>query len=285
MIIKCFSIYVITSIFLFSQDKGQSLYDNKKFQEAIEHYETFLNENSKLDLAKFGIGSSAYHLGEKEAAINIFKDISSSADSSLKSKAFYNIATLMNERNKLDESLAYLKKSIELDPNNEDAKINFELIKRMINQNNQQPKSNNGDKGRKQSDSNDGGNKNDKKEQKNTQSNGKSNDNATDDSRDQNDKESAQEDNNDNIDSEKDKQDENNSEELGNNQKGSLENNNNQIDESKLGKNSETNNSAFDKTDKQIQAEAILEALKDKDKINQRRKISGKRSLKLLKDW
>ena len=39
------------------------------------------------------------------------------------------------------------------------------------------------------------------------------------------------------------------------------------------------------KTDKQIQAEAILNALKDQEKINQKRQISKSKSKKLEKDW
>ena len=39
------------------------------------------------------------------------------------------------------------------------------------------------------------------------------------------------------------------------------------------------------KTDQQIQAEAILNALKDQEKINQKRQIKTARSRKMEKDW
>ena len=39
------------------------------------------------------------------------------------------------------------------------------------------------------------------------------------------------------------------------------------------------------KTDKQMQAEAILNALKDQEKINQKRQIAKSKSQKLEKDW
>ena len=39
------------------------------------------------------------------------------------------------------------------------------------------------------------------------------------------------------------------------------------------------------KTDKQLQAEAILNALKDQEKINQKRQIAKVKSRKLEKDW
>ncbi len=40
-----------------------------------------------------------------------------------------------------------------------------------------------------------------------------------------------------------------------------------------------------EKTDKQMQAEAILNALKDQEKINQKRQIAKSKSRKLEKDW
>ena len=38
-------------------------------------------------------------------------------------------------------------------------------------------------------------------------------------------------------------------------------------------------------TDRQIQAQAILDALKDQEKINQKQKIAKSKSHKLEKDW
>ena len=40
-----------------------------------------------------------------------------------------------------------------------------------------------------------------------------------------------------------------------------------------------------EKTDKQIQAEAILNALKDQEKINQKRQIAKTKFQKMEKDW
>ena len=267
---KYLPLYMLLSFFLFAQDKGQSLYNDKNFEEAIRYYESILDKKSDFDAAKFGIGASAYQLGEKETAISIFNDISSYADSSLKSKALYNIATLMNEKNKLKESLTYLRKSIELDPQNENAKINYELLKRMIEQKNQSSNSNEdsgNDEKSDQSNRDEGQDENSGGGKKSDQSNrdeGQDENSGNSEKDDQNNKELAQK--------------RNDSENKG---KEGRANQNNE-----LGKKSDKNkNPNFDKTDKQLQAEAILEALKDNEKINQRRKISGKKSLKLSKDW
>ena len=286
---KYLPLYMLLSFFLFAQDKGQSLYNDKNFEEAIRYYESILDKKSDFDAAKFGIGASAYQLGEKETAISIFNDISSYADSSLKSKALYNIATLMNEKNKLKESLTYLRKSIELDPQNENAKINYELLKRMIEQKNQSSNSNEdsgNDEKSDQSNRDEGQDENSGNDEKSDQSNrdeGQDENSGGGKKSDQSNRDEGQDENSGN--SEKDDQ---NNKELAQKRNDSenkgKEGRANQNNE--LGKKSDKNkNPNFDKTDKQLQAEAILEALKDNEKINQRRKISGKKSLKLSKDW
>lgn len=275
MIKNHFHIIILLFGSLLAEDQGKLLYNDKKFEEAIKYYEKILKKNSDFDVAKFGIGASAYQLGEKEAAISIFNDISSLADSSLKSKAFYNIATLMSEKNQLKESLAYLRKSIELDSNNEDARINYELLKRMINQNKQQSKSNGDSEKNREDESNDDNKKNEKKESTQKENDKKNNSRENQDNKELNPSELNE----------------------GEDQKGEKSNQADnspidkdeypvdQIDELESEKKTDNKNLNYDKTDKQLQAEAILEALKDNDKINQRRKISGKKSFKLLKDW
>ena len=275
MIKNHFHIIILLFGSLFAEDQGKLLYNDKKFEEAIKYYEKILKKNSDFDVAKFGIGASAYQLGEKEAAISIFNDISSLADSSLKSKAFYNIATLMSEKNQLKESLAYLRKSIELDSNNEDARINYELLKRMINQNKQQSKSNGDSEKNREDEPNDDNKKNEKKESTQKENDKKNNSRENQDNKELNPSELNE----------------------GEDQKGEKSNQADnspidkdeypvdQIDELESEKKTDNKNLNYDKTDKQLQAEAILEALKDNDKINQRRKISGKKSFKLLKDW
>ncbi len=280
MIKNHFYIIILLLGFLFAEDQGKLLYNGKKFEEAIKYYEKILEKNSNFDVAKFGIGASAYQLGEKEAAISIFNDISSFADSSLKSKAYYNIATLMSEKNQLKESLAYLRKSIELDSNNEDARINYELLKRMIDQNKQQSKSNGDSKKHRKDEPNDDNKKNEKKEEKNKESTQKENDKKNNSKENQDNKELNQPDLNEKGDQKGEKSNQSDNDHIDKN-----EHLDDQNDELESEKKTDNKNLNYDKTDKQLQAEAILEALKDNDKINQRRKISGRKSFKLLKDW
>jgi len=242
-----------------AQDKGQKLYKEGKFDEARSYYEHILLNREKDDAARFGLGVSAYQQKDMETASQVFNDVMSTNDKSLQSKALYNIGTLFNEQKKVEESLAFFKKAIESDPLNEDAKFNYELLKRHL-QNQQQDQQQNANQDQDSEDNQDQAQENQDNNQKNMEN------------QDQGQSES---------DGKKDQQKQEN-------QKDQVE----QGDEKDkdIVEKHEAVEKAQDKenepkTDKQIQAEAILDALKDQEKINQKRQISKSKSKKLEKDW
>lgn len=234
-----------------AQDKGQMLYEEGKFDEARAYYEHILLNREKDDAARFGLGVSAYQQKDVETASQVFNDVMITNDKSLQSKVLYNIGTLFNEQKKVEESLAFFKKSIESDPLNEDAKFNYELLKRHLQQQQQDQQQN----------------ANQDHEQENKDNNQKNMENQ-----DQGQSES---------DGKKDQQKQENQEdqvEQGDEKDKDI---NGKHEASEKAQEEENE----PKTDKQIQAEAILNALKDQEKINQKRQISKSKSKKLEKDW
>ena len=218
---------------LMGQDKGQKLFEQKKYDEARRYYESILDKRDEDKAALFGVGSSSYYLDDIEGALNSFGNTLDSEDDQLKSKSYYNLARILQDKNELEKSLSLYRKSLELDPTDIDAKVNYELLKRQISQN--------------QKDEN----------QSNEQSSER----------------------NENENSEK--EDENN--EL-------AEQNKKEQEESKGDKQDEADqnipdNEGENKSDELMQAEAILNALKDQEKINQKQKILKTKSLKFDKDW
>ena len=124
--------FILASTIIFCQDKGQSLYNAEKYEDAKKYYEYVLEHRNQDDAAMFGLGATLYKTDKPEAAETIFNDVLNTNNKNLKSKALYNLGSLSNERGELEQSLAFFKKAIEFDPSNHDAKINYELLKRMI---------------------------------------------------------------------------------------------------------------------------------------------------------
>ena len=218
---------------LMGQDKGQKLFEQKKYDEARKYYESILEKRDEDKAALFGVGSSAYYQNDIEGALNSFRNTLDAEDDQLKSKSYYNLARILQDKNELEKSLALYRKSLELDPTDFDAKVNYELLKRQISEN--------------QKDEN----------QSNDQSSER-NESENSEKKDEND-ELAEQNKKDQEESKGDKQDE--------------------ADQNIQ------DNEGENKSDELMQAEAILNALKDQEKINQKQKILKTKALKFDKEW
>ena len=101
---------------LMGQDKGQKLFEQEKYDEARKYYESILEKRDEDKAALFGVGSSAYYQNDIEGALNSFGNTLDSEDDQLKSKSYYNLARILQDKNELEKSLALYRKSLELDP-------------------------------------------------------------------------------------------------------------------------------------------------------------------------
>ena len=199
--------FFILANLISANDKGMDLFNNGNYKEAAEYYSSILKERGEDNAASFNLGASQYYMEDNVSALKRFEQALGSKDRMLQSKALYNMARILQDQNELDKSLSLYKKSLELNPNDIDSKINYELLKKMISQQNSQ-------------------------DQKNDQ-----------------------------------------------NQEGSeeqLQNSSNSKTEDVL---------EPEKSDQIRQAEAILNAIKGQEKINQKNKILKSKSFKLDKDW
>ena len=245
--IRFFSLLLFLGL-VFGQDKGKTAYEDGKFDEARAYYEHVLKNRKKDDAAHFGLGATAYQQQDMEMAARSLNNVMHSEDKSLASKAMYNLGNMFRDQQKMEESLGLYRKAIELDPTDEDAKVNYELLKQVLRQQQQQQE--------KDSDKDQNQEKQDQQKQ------------------DQNSE--YQDEQNQNKDQDKDKKEQDQQQSQSNEEKKEQEQQQTQAKQDE---------SQDEKTDKQMQAEAILNALKDQEKINQKRQIAKSKSRKLEKDW
>ena len=240
---------------LFGQDKGKKAYEEGHYDEARVYYEHVLNNRKKDNGAQFGLGVTAYQQKDMETAARALNNAMNSDDKSLASKAMYNLGNMFRDQQKMEESLALYRKAIELDPTDEDAKVNYELLKQVLQQQEQQQQQ-------------------DEQNQEQDQEKGEDQQNQDQDSAGQDEQNKDQEKQEKGEDQQKQQDDQQQS----------------QSEKEKEKKEQQQSQAKKDemqdqKTDKQMQAEAILNALKDQEKINQKRQIAKSKSRKLEKDW
>ena len=109
--------------------KGNELFTQGKYEEALAAYQDALLDNPLNEIALFDQGDAYYKMKKYKEAIDAYQKVVGSKDLILSSKAFYNIGNAYFQQNKLKESIEAYKKSLELNPNDKEAKYNLELAR------------------------------------------------------------------------------------------------------------------------------------------------------------
>ena len=128
-----YSFFLLANLII-ANDRGIELFNSGNYKEAAEYYSSILKEKGEDNAASFSLGASEYYMDDHLSALRRFEQVLSSEDRTLQSKALYNMARILQDQNELDESLSLYRKSLELNPNDIDSKINYELLKKIINQ-------------------------------------------------------------------------------------------------------------------------------------------------------
>jgi len=228
-------------------DKGIDYYNNNEFEKARQYYESVIMDRNDDPAANFGLGSTAFQQQDYAAAMKGFETALGTDNNELKSSAYYNMANILAQNQRLEESLAFFRKSLELNPSDLDAKINYELIKFQLQQQQQNQDQN-----------------------KNQDENNKD-DEQTGDQKQQDKQQQEQNAKNDSSDEEESEQQSNQNEDQ-------------QEDQSQQQQQDMAENGKQESQDKQ-NAAAILDALKKDEKINKKQQMSLTKKRKLEKDW
>ena len=234
-------------------DKGIDHYNNNEFEKARQYYESILMDRNDDPAANFGLGSTAFQQQDYAAAMKGFETALGTDNDKLKSSAYYNMANILAQNERLEESLAFFRKSLELNPSDLDAKINYELIKFQLQQQQQQQNQD---------------------QNQNQDENDKDDEQSGDQKKQDQQKDKQQQEQN----AKNDSSDEEESEQQSN------QNEDQQEDQTQQQQQDIAENEKQESQDKQ-NAAAILDALKKDEKINKKQQMSRAKKRKLEKDW
>jgi Ca-activated chloride channel family protein len=119
--------------------EGNRLFGEKKYDQALVKYSEAQQELPDSPEVIFNIGDVHYRRGEYGKAGSLFGQAGKSADPALQSQALYNLGNTRYREEKLEEALATYKNSIELNPSDQDAKFNYELVRLKLQEQQNQP--------------------------------------------------------------------------------------------------------------------------------------------------
>ena len=235
---------------LLAQDEGMLNYQKQNYKAAEEYYESVLENDDSNSKAYFGKGSSLYMQNDLKNAEISFNESIADSEELLQSKAYFNLGNISYKNNKMDEALQFYKKALELNPDDDEARFNYEFIKYQ-----KKPEE---EKNEEKKDE-------EKKDEEKKDEEKKDEDKKDEDKKDE-DKKDEDKKNEDNKDDEK-KDDEKNNEESDNN------------------KQPQQQSQDEKKSQDLKKAESILNALKNDEKVMQKQQIQKFKTKKLLKDW
>lgn len=224
-------------------------YENQEFEAARQYYESVLMEKGHNAEAQFGRGASSFQQGDLETAKQSFEQSLKSDDPSLQAKAMYNLGNTFYQNQKTDEALAFYRKALELDPTDKEAKFNYEYLKYQQ----EPPKDENQEQDQSQDENQDQEEQDQDKQEQEQQ------DKEEEEKEDQEQKEDEKEE-------EQDQQEQQQEQEQEQQQQQQQEASEEEAQDLK-------------------QAESILDALKQDEKIMQKQQIARAKSRKLAKDW
>ena len=232
---------------LLSQDMGYKMYKNGDIDSALEYYKKLSDLNDQKlsrDELLYNIGTIYAQIDSASEAISVFEDAYNDS-TEFSSDLNYNYGNTLYRSQKLEESVKAFREALLKNPNDLDARKNYEFVKNEIEKNkNMQKKNDQSEESDKE--------ENDKNKDKNNQQDKKDN-------------------------SEKDQpnnqEDKNNSQ---NNDDGPTDNQNS--------KSSNQDNKQDRKVQSKQSAENILNAIKENEKVNKKRKQANYTN-ESGKDW
>ena len=115
-----------------SSDPALNAYRQGDYDKAIELYSELLAKNSDDKNLKFNLGGAFYQKGTLNSAKSGFEDALTLEAPEAKSRAYYNLGNTLFRMNKAEKSLEAFKYAMKFNPEDEDAKFNYEFVKSML---------------------------------------------------------------------------------------------------------------------------------------------------------
>jgi hypothetical protein len=118
-----------------AKSEARKAYLAGDYKTAAEKY-TFLVDSAGVreDEVMMNLANSYFQLNDTTRAMGAFQPLTLSSNPRLKSIANQQLGVMVNRDGKMEEALAYFKQAMKADPTNDDARFNYELVKKKLDE-------------------------------------------------------------------------------------------------------------------------------------------------------
>ena len=119
-------------------DAGNRLYDEGRYEEAHVQYLEALREAPDSPIVPFNDGNALYRTEELQRAMESYRQAVESGDPVVEAQAWYNLGNALYKQQQLEPALEAYKEALRRNPDDTDAKHNFEVTLEQLQQQQQQ---------------------------------------------------------------------------------------------------------------------------------------------------
>lgn len=113
------------------------------YKAALEKYKYLTDSlGVKEDEVMMNMANAYFNLNDTANAMSAYQKLLTSQNKTLKSNAYQQLGVLNNRQNRLEDALANFKESIKTDATNEDARYNYEMVKKKLEEQKKQEQQN-----------------------------------------------------------------------------------------------------------------------------------------------
>ncbi len=123
--------------------EAEAAYLAADYELAVSKY-TLLHDSLGVDdpAIKLNLAHAHYHLGDTAGAKSNYNSLATSESTKMKSIALQQLGVMSKDAGKLEEALQQLKSAIKADPSNKEAIYNYEVVKKLLEDQKQQEQQN-----------------------------------------------------------------------------------------------------------------------------------------------
>ena len=119
--------------------KANEAFKNGDYELAVQLYRQAIDQNPDNSRLYFNLGNALAEAGNTEEAMEVYEQFKSMTEvNDQQALADYNKGKLLSEQENFDEAISHFREALRKNPDDEDARFNYELAQRMKQQQEQQ---------------------------------------------------------------------------------------------------------------------------------------------------
>jgi hypothetical protein len=116
-----------------AKSAAEDAFKSGDYAVAIRHYKYLVDSlGVKEDEVVINLANAYYLTKDTASAFNAYQMVTSSPETDIRSKAHQQLGIMANQQGKFEEALNFFKQAIKAEPSNDDARYNYEMVKKKL---------------------------------------------------------------------------------------------------------------------------------------------------------